>query len=92
MPNPINLAGGLTIKQESLSGLGVGTKEATLGGKIGAVVGGGTGAKWGKIKGNINEQTDLIELFNSVNVDDLNQDADTFFILNCGSSTKNVGE
>ena len=89
---PIDLKGGLSIKQESLSGFGLSQTEASLGGKINPGTGGTGGAKWGKIKGNIEDQTDLIEKFNSISINSLIQEDGSFFILDCGSSTEVIGE
>ena len=45
-------------------------------------------AKWGNILGNINDQTDLLTLIHNITIDDIQQDKDTFLILDCGTSTR----
>lgn len=50
-------------------------------------------AKWGDIKGNITDQTDLMTVINSisVNIDNLSQDDGTFIILDCGTASTVMG-
>ena len=87
---PIKLDGGLCIGEGSLHGV-TNVKEASIGGSVGA----GSikmNAKWGSIKGDINNQEDLIALFQAINIDSLIQDPNSFFILDCGSSTEVIGE
>ena len=45
-------------------------------------------AKWGNIQGNITDQTDLMTLIHSISIDDLSQEEGTYFILDCGTSTR----
>lgn len=47
---------------------------------------------WGEIIGDITDQADLMALFNNININNLIQDDDSFFILDCGTSTEIVGE
>lgn len=46
-------------------------------------------AKWGEIKGDISNQSDLMTLIENivVNIDNLEQDSGTYVIFDCGSST-----
>lgn len=47
---------------------------------------------WGQITGDVNSQEDLIALFSSININNLSQDENSFFILDCGSSTEVINE
>lgn len=74
----IKLSGGLSVHEQSLQGMGLTPVVGSLSGRIGTASG-GSGAKWGKIKGDINDQEDLMALFDNM-------------ILNCGTSTEVIGE
>ena len=63
----IKLNGGLSVGEGSLHGL-THVKQASLGGSVGASAT-LAGAKWGRIKGDINDQTDLIEKFDRLHID-----------------------
>lgn len=84
-----NIGGKLTPSVGSLHGIGS-VVEESLHGRIVTVPGGSGKAKWGTITGDINDQEDLMALFNNINIDDLHQDEGTFFILDCGTSTRNI--
>lgn len=93
----ISLHGGLKVGEGSLHGV-ANVKEASLGGGIhgSSMI---AISKWGKIKGNIEDQEDLMSLFNALSVvartgliDDLIQEPDTYLLLDCGSSTTVIGD
>lgn len=84
------IGGKLTPSVGSLHGVGS-LREQSLHGQVSTSSLGGR-TKWGQIIGYIYNQQDLIELFNNINVDDLRQDENSFFILDCGSSIRNTEE
>lgn len=47
-------------------------------------------AKWGNIQGDISDQEDLLSLIHSITIDDLQQEEGSYFILDCGTSSRIV--
>ncbi len=83
-----SIGGKLTPSVGSLHGTGS-VVEESLHGRIVAVPG-GSKAKWGTITGDINDQEDLMALFNNIDIDNLHQEEGSYFILDCGTSTRNI--
>lgn len=74
------LKGSITLGNNTIGG-NISTLSSTVSGDVTVGL-----AKWGKIRGDVNDQLDLIELLHNIDINDLVQ-SDTL-IINCGDSVE----